>query len=223
MQRIKELEGLEGDVLIDCQNVGVCYRKPFKLGKKHARADREFWPFRDLSIQIRRGETLGVVGRNGAGKSTLLRLIAGVIDPDAGFLIRRPNLRVQLLSVNLGFERILTGRENALMAGMFLGLSRAQVKNRIEAIKEFSELGDFFEEPVYAYSSGMVARLGFSIAIEADPDVLLMDELLSVGDASFREKSGVWIRQARDRGITIAIVNHNKAMIDKFCDRKIEL
>jgi lipopolysaccharide transport system ATP-binding protein len=150
-------------------------------------------------------------------------MLAGVTDPDAGVLVKRPKLNTQLLSVNLGFERILSGRENAVMAGMLLGKSRSEMTRLLETIKEFSELGDFFEEPVYSYSSGMVARLGFSVAIEAGPDVLLMDELLSVGDAHFREKSGRWIREARDRGICIVLVNHNQAMIDKFCDRKLEL
>ena len=218
-----ETDDLPEGVLLECRDVRICYRKPFKLGRTHDRAAREFWPFRGLNLELRAGETLGVVGRNGAGKSTLLRMLAGVTDPDAGVLVKRPKLNTQLLSVNLGFERILSGRENAVMAGMLLGKSRSEMTRLLETIKEFSELGDFFEEPVYSYSSGMVARLGFSVAIEAGPDVLLMDELLSVGDAHFREKSGRWIREARDRGICIVLVNHNQAMIDKFCDRKLEL
>ena len=134
---------LADDVLLRCEGVGICYRKPYKLGQSHDRENREFWPFQDLDLELKRGETLGVLGSNGAGKSTLLRLLAGVTHPDAGRLMKRPNLNIQLLSVNLGFERILTGRENAVMAGMLLGKSRNSMEDCLEAIKEYSELADF--------------------------------------------------------------------------------
>lgn len=220
-KRVIETNDLPEDVLLRCDGVGVCYRKPYKLGQSHDREDREFWPFQGLELELKRGETLGVVGRNGAGKSTLLRMLAGVTHPDDGRLVKRPKLNIQLLSVNLGFERILSGRENAVMAGMLLGKSRKEMESRLEAIKEFSELGEFFEQPVYAYSSGMTARLGFSVAIEVEPDVLLLDEVLSVGDAQFRKKSSEWIVAARSRDITVLIVNHNQRMIDEFCSRSL--
>ena len=121
-----ETDDLADDVLLRCEGVGICYRKPYKLGQSHDRENREFWPFCDLNLELKRGETLGVVGRNGAGKSTLLRMLAGVTHPDAGRLIKRSNLNIQLLSVNLGFERILSGRENAIMAGILLGKSHKE-------------------------------------------------------------------------------------------------
>jgi lipopolysaccharide transport system ATP-binding protein len=218
-----ESHDLADDVLLRCEGVGICYRKPYKLGQSHGREDREFWPFRDLNLELKRGETLGVVGRNGAGKSTLLRLLAGVTHPDAGRLVKRPKLNIQLLSINLGFERILTGRENAIMAGMLLGQSRAEMLSRIPAIKEFSELGDFFEQPVYSYSSGMVARLGFSIATQADPDVLLLDEVLSVGDAQFRKKSRSVTKSLIDSGKSVVLVMHDRKFLEKQADFIFEM
>lgn len=221
--RVIETNDLPEDVLLRCDGVGVCYRKPYKLGQSHDRKDREFWPFCDLNLELKRGETLGVVGRNGVGKSTLLRMLAGVIHPDFGHINMRPKLKVQLLSDNLGFERILSGRENAVMAGMLLGLSRLEVENSMGAIKEFSELGDFFEQPVYSYSSGMIARLGFSIAIEAKPDVLLLDEILAVGDEAFREKSYMASLKLIQSGKSVIIVMHDSSLIEKTCDRIVKL
>lgn len=217
------LSQADDTVLMDCRGVGVCYRRPFKLGRKNARSDRDFWPFRGLDLTIRRGETLGVVGRNGAGKSTLLRLLAGVIEPDEGVVFKRKPLSVQLLSVNLGFERILSGRENAIMAGMMLGKTKKEMMDRLSQILEFSELGKFFDEPVYSYSSGMVARLGFSIAIQADPDVLLLDEVLAVGDASFKEKSKTVTRKLMDSGKSVVLVMHDRKFIQNQCDVVYEM
>ncbi|MEM7791158.1 MAG: ATP-binding cassette domain-containing protein [Verrucomicrobiota bacterium] len=211
------------DTVLECRGVGICYKKPLKLGKSSDRRRREFWPFRGVNMVLKKGETLGIVGRNGAGKSTLLRLLAGVTAPDEGNLFVRRDLRVQLLSINLGFEKILTGRENAIMAGMLLGKSREAMLERIEQIKEFSELGDFFDEPVYSYSSGMRARLGFSAAIEADPDLLLLDEILAVGDKQFKEKSRKVTRSLIDSGKSVVIVMHDRSFINKNCDKVLEL
>jgi lipopolysaccharide transport system ATP-binding protein len=193
------------------------------MGKFSSKDKREFWPFKDFSLELKKGEVLGILGKNGAGKSTLLRLLAGVILPDAGVVIRRDNSSVQLLTVNLGFERILTGRENAIMAGMLLGKSRAEVLARLDKVKEFSGLGNFFDEPVYAYSSGMVARLGFSVAVEADPDVLLLDEILSVGDAEFKEKSRAKTRELIRSGKSVVIVSHDSKTHDEFSDRIVQM
>lgn len=214
---------LQEDVVLECREVGICYRKPCKLGYSHNREDREFWPFRQLNLTLGRGETLGIRGRNGAGKSTLLRLLVGVTHPDEGVVVKRPGLSIQLLSLNLGFERILSGEENAIMAGMFLGKSRSYMLSRIEAIREFSDLGDFFYEPVYSYSSGMRARLAFSIATEIEPDVLLLDELLSVGDAEFKERSKKRTTDLIKSGKTVVIVSHGKKFLESMCDRIIEL
>ena len=214
---------LEDDVVMECRGVGICYRRPWKFGKTHARHAREFWPFRDLDLKLRRGETLGIVGRNGAGKSTLLRLLAGITYPDEGQFLRRPGLDVQLLTVNLGFEPILTGRENALMGGMLLGRTHTYMESRIESIKEFSGLGDFFDEPLYAYSSGMRARLGFSISIEIEPDVLLLDEVLAVGDKEFKEKSRGRTIDLMNSGKSVILVSHSTRFMDELAERVIEL
>ncbi|MEM1223591.1 MAG: ABC transporter ATP-binding protein [Verrucomicrobiota bacterium] len=213
---------LESDELIRCEKVGVCYRTPFKLGKNFAN-EKEFWALRNLDLSLKKGETLGVLGRNGAGKSTLLRLLAGVISPDEGSLNKTPDLNVQLLTVSLGFERILTGRENAVMAGMLLGHTAKFMHSKLDEIKAFSELGDFFEQPVYTYSSGMVARLGFSIALQAKPDVLLLDEVLAVGDRDFKAKSREATRSLINSGKSVVLVIHDRKVIDEFCDSVINL
>ena len=218
-----ETDNLEDDVLLRCENVGICYRRANKLGLSHYHKDREFWPFHSLDLELKRGETLGIIGSNGSGKSTLLRLLAGVTHPDAGRLVKRPKLNIQLLSVNLGFERILSGRENAVMAGMLLGKSRSGIEGRLDAIKEYSELGDFFEEPVYSYSSGMLARLGFSIAIEADPDVLLLDEILAVGDQAFRDKSRAKTKEMIKSGKSVVLVSHDKSLHEEISSSLIAL
>ena len=222
-KRLIETTDLAGNVLLRCEKVGICYRKPYKLVQSHERESREFWPFQDLDLELKRGETLGVIGPNGSGKSTLLRLLAGVTYPDAGRMIKRPKLNIQLLSVSLGFERILSGRENAVMAGMLLGKSQSYMVKRLDAISDFSELGRFFDEPVYSYSSGMVARLGFSIAIEADPEVLLLDEILSVGDKGFRQKSRAKTQEMIQSGKSVVIVSHEEKTLKEFADRVIEL
>lgn len=214
---------LDSDVIMECRDIGICYRRPLKLGRRLTREAREYWPFRNLNLQLKRGETLGVVGRNGAGKSTLLRLLAGITFPDEGTFLRRPNTDVQLLTINLGFEPILTGRENALMGGMLLGRSHKYMMERMDLIKEFSGLGDFFEEQLYAYSSGMRARLGFSIATEIDPDVLLLDEVLSVGDAEFKEKSQARTINLINSGKSVVIVSHSTKFMNDLAHRVIEL
>tara|TARA_B110000208_G_C11769218_1_gene429752 strand:+ start:725 stop:1405 length:681 start_codon:yes stop_codon:yes gene_type:complete len=218
-----ETNDLAEDLLLRCEDVGICYRRPYKLGRSHSKENREFWPFRNVNLELKRGETLGVVGRNGTGKSTLLRLLAGVTHPDLGRLIKRPKLKIQLLSVNIGFEQILSGRENAIMAGMLLGKTRKEMMERLDAIDEFSELGAFFDEPVYSYSSGMRARLGFSIAIQADPDVLLMDEVLSVGDRQFKEKSKGAMKALMNSGKSIVLVSHDSLYLEKNADSVFEL
>ena len=218
-----ETDDLADDVLLRCEGVGICYRRPNKLGLTHDRESRQFWPFKNLSFELKRGETLGVVGRNGAGKSTLLRLLAGVTQPDAGQIYKRNNLNIQLLSVNLGFERILSGRENAIMAGMLLGKSYSEMQSCIDAIKDFSELADFFEEPVYSYSTGMISRLGFSIAIEAEPDILLLDEVLNVGDRPFRVKSRAKAVELMDSGRSVILVTHDPKTLKDFTQRSIRI
>ena len=165
-----------GDVVIELEHVGVAFHAQRSIG------DGRYWALEDVNLQLRRGERLGVIGRNGAGKSTLLRVLAGILAPDRG-RVRRSGISCQLMSLSLGFVGHLSGRDNAVLSGLLLGLRRREIVARLPAIREFSELGDFFEQPISTYSAGMNMRLAFSVAMQAEPDVLLIDEVLAVGDA----------------------------------------
>jgi lipopolysaccharide transport system ATP-binding protein len=202
------------DILIELRNVGIAFDAQRRVG------GARFWALEDVNVCLRRGERLGVIGRNGAGKSTLLRVIAGILAPDRGS-VRRAPVSCQLLSLALGFTPHLSGRDNAVLSGLMLGLRRRDIVARLPAIKEFCELGDFFEQPIAAYSSGMVMRLAFSVAIQVEPDVLLIDEVLSVGDAEFQEKSGAALRQRMGEGHTVVLVSHDEAQISALCDRVV--
>ena len=205
------------DALISLRNAGVCYRR--KRGIFH-RGHREFWALRDVSLDLYQGETLGIVGRNGAGKSTLLRLLAGIIHPDRGEIINH-GVRATLLSIQAGFDHFLTGRQNIVLSGLLLGMNRGQVLARVEDIIALSELGEFIDEPVRTYSSGMQARLGFATAYHVDPDVLLIDEVLGVGDATFQQKSFTLLKEKIDANHTVVIVSHNEASVRELCDRLV--
>jgi lipopolysaccharide transport system ATP-binding protein len=204
--------------LIQLEKAGLCYRRPHGFFKG-TRSD--FWALKNVSFELHSGETLGVLGRNGAGKSTLLRLLCGIISPDRGRIWIKPHLCTTLLSIGVGSHSTLSGRENAILNGMILGASKKHMVQHMERIKEFSELGDFFEQPIYTYSSGMHARLGFATALEVDPDVLLLDEMLSVGDESFRLKSAEAITQRLKSGKTAILVSHNSATILELCNRVV--
>lgn len=184
-----------------------------------SRVKRRVKALRGVSFDLYRGEKLGVVGRNGSGKSTLFQILAGIFSPDRGCLEKQEGLNIQLLTLGVGFEANLTGRENAILNGMLLGKTRKYMKERAEAIKKFSELGDFFEMPVYTYSTGMSSRLGFSVAMEANPDVLLVDEVLGVGDAEFQRKSQEAIMRRFGSESTVVLVTHSHEEILKLCDR----
>jgi len=171
----------------------------------------------DISLSLERGKTLGVIGRNGAGKSTLLRVIAGIVKPDKG-TVSCFGLRASLLALNAGVLPHLSGRDNAIMSGMLLGLSRRSIEGRLEQIKEFSELGEYFDQPVSTYSTGMRARLGFSTAIQVDPDIILIDEILGVGDAEFRLKSRQALREKILSERTVVLVSHERPAIKALCD-----
>ncbi|HEX5125078.1 MAG TPA: ABC transporter ATP-binding protein [Rhodanobacteraceae bacterium] len=200
------------EILIELDHVGIAY------GSQRRMSGGSFWALEDVSLQLRRGERLGVIGRNGAGKSTLLRTIAGILVPDRG-AIRRAPVSCQLLSLALGFVPHLSGRDNAVLSGLLLGLRRREIVARIAAIREFSELGDFFEQPIATYSAGMTMRLAFSVAIQVEPDVLLIDEVLSVGDAEFQQKSGAALRARMGEGHTVVLVSHDEKQIASICNR----
>jgi lipopolysaccharide transport system ATP-binding protein len=199
------------------QDVGVRYKKSLKIFHNPGH-----WALRHVSFDVFHGETLGVIGRNGSGKSTLMKLMAGIISPDEGNKQSMAS-SVQLLSLQVGFLGHLSGRENAIMSGMLLGLRKKDIIARLDEIVEFSELGKQIDDPVRTYSAGMRARLGFAVANQTDPDVLLIDEALGVGDARFREKSKAVMSARIDSDKTVVMVSHNEETIRQFCDRVIWL
>lgn len=182
----------------------------------------EFWSLDDVSFELRRGETLGVVGSNGAGKSTLLKLIAGLILPDRGIVRVRGRVGA-LIEVGAGFHPLLSGRENIFVNAALLGMSRAEVRTKFDAIVEFAGIGNFLDSPLKFYSSGMHVRLGFAVAAHLDPDVLLVDEILAVGDAAFRRRCQEHMERLRRGGATILFVSHNSHHVQQLCDRALYL
>ncbi len=179
---------------------------------------RDHWALRGVTLEVGAGEIVGVVGRNGAGKTTLLRVLARVLRPTAG-RVRVVGRVAPLLALGAGFQQELTGRENILLNGVALGRSLEELRERMERIIGFAELGEFIDAPLRTYSAGMKARLGFAIATEFRPDVLLVDEVLAVGDVGFREKCERRIAAYRERGTTILIVSHAAQRIAPLCDR----
>jgi len=173
---------------------------------------------RSLSLELFRGENLGVIGSNGSGKSTLLRLLSGIYAPDEGAVDLYGN-RASLLSLQVGFVPHLSGRQNAILSGMLLGKSRAEMIDLIPDIVEYSGLHRSLENPLRTYSSGMKARLGFAVSLFADADILLIDEVLGVGDTAFREKSAATMRERVASNKTVVLVSHNPRMIRSLCSR----
>jgi lipopolysaccharide transport system ATP-binding protein len=200
--------------LVRCENVGVAFQMQLRVG------GQRFWALEDVSLQLDKGDRLGVIGRNGAGKSTLLRLIAGILTPDRGS-VWRAKASCQLLSLALGFQSHLSGRDNAILSGLMLGLARREIQSRLPQILEFSELGDFFAEPISTYSTGMLSRLGFSVAMQVEPDILLIDEVLSVGDAEFRNKSAAALRERIHSGCSVVFVSHDEKAIRDICTHAV--
>jgi len=168
-----------------------------------------------VSFKLYENETLGIIGRNGVGKTTMLRIMAGILAPTNGTVRMKPGKTSSLLSIGLGFKADLSGRDNALLAAMLQGSSKKQARSYLEDIKEFSDLGDSFEEPVKTYSSGMRSRLGFTTALMTHVDILLIDEVLSVGDAQFKQKERIGGDQ------TVVFVSHSDSQIEELCDRAI--
>jgi len=216
------------DPIISLRGVGKRYLKyqdrrmlftaALRLRGRTSRSD--FWAVRDVNLDFEAGESVGFLGRNGAGKSTMLQMLAGVTAPSEGTV--RVDGRVSpLIAVGVGFHPELTGRENVYVNGTILGMSRQTIDRRFDDIVGFAELEQFIDTPVKFYSSGMFVRLGFSVAIEADPDILLVDEILAVGDFAFQLKCYERMQQIRNRGTTIIVVSHNLGAMRTFCDRGI--
>jgi lipopolysaccharide transport system ATP-binding protein len=220
------------ELIVRLDGVGKAFRrfeqKPFllrnivkRLTLRSERA-RDFWPLRHVSFDIRRGETVGVVGQNGSGKSTLLRLIAGAAYPTEGHIAVRGRV-APLLALGAGFQPDMTGRECVEINATALGLTRAEIAARLDDIVTFAELPDFIDTPVRYYSSGMLARLGFSVAVHTDPDLLLVDEVLAVGDHAFQVKCIERIEALRRDGVTIFFVSHDAIIVRRLCDRVLWL
>jgi ABC-type polysaccharide/polyol phosphate transport system ATPase subunit len=217
-------------VRIGIQNVSKMYRlydKPVErlkeaLWRGRRTYHKEFWALRDIAFEIGQGETVGIIGRNGSGKSTLLQLIAGIVSPSHGQV--EVNGRVSaLLELGSGFDPEFTGRENVFMNGAILGLSEKEIADRFEDIRNFAQIGEFIDQPVKFYSSGMFVRLAFATAVNVDPDILLVDEALAVGDAVFQHRCMAKIREIQGKGKTVLFVSHDTGAVQKLCTRAILL
>ena len=182
----------------------------------------DFWALRDVTLRIERGSTVGLIGRNGSGKSTLLKVISRILYPDRG-QVRVSGRLSTLLELGAGFHPDFTGRENIYLNASILGLSRNEIRNRLDEIVTFSELGDFIDNPVRSYSSGMYMRLGFSVAVHVDREVLMVDEVLAVGDMAFQEKCMAKIKLLQRQGTTIVLVSHAPRQVEELCDAAVWL
>ena len=202
--------------IITVQNVGVQFRRSIRSFFNQTRVIA----LKDVSFDLYPGDSLGVIGRNGAGKTTLLRLLGGIIRPDSG-TITNHGVSTALLSLQVGFDAELSGRVNAILSGMLLGYRKQDVVARLDEIVRFAELEGFIDLPVKSYSSGMRARLGFAIALEMNPGVLLIDEVLGVGDVAFRKKSMAVMKQKLLSDQTIVLVSHNAHVIRNLCNRAV--
>lgn len=183
---------------------------------------KEFWALKDVSFEVQKGEHLGILGFNGAGKSTLLKTIVGVMKPTLG-KIRKTGVIAPLLELGAGFDMNYTGSENIYLYGAIMGYSREFLKSKYDEIVEFSELGNFINVPLKNYSSGMKARLGFAIATAVEPEILILDEVLSVGDAKFRKKCLKKVKSMFDKNVTVLFVSHNIDQVRSICDKAILL
>lgn len=220
--------------MIEMRGVGKCYRvglpRADTLRDRIAAGlrgpmgrTREFWALRDLNLEVPRGEILGIVGANGAGKSTLLKILSRITEPSEGEVVLRGKV-ASLLEVGAGFHPELTGRENIFLNGILLGMKRSEVAAKFDAIVDFSGVEKFLDTPVKRYSSGMYVRLAFSVAAHLDPEVLIVDEVLAVGDAEFQRKClGRMEAVAADEGRTVLFVSHNMAMIERLCRKAVLL
>ncbi len=182
----------------------------------------EFWALKDISFTVEKGERLGILGFNGAGKSTLLKTVAGVLKPTKGS-VKVHGVIAPLLELGAGFDSNYSGKENIFLYGATMGYSRKYIESKYDEIVEFSELKDFIDVPLKNYSSGMKARLGFAIATAVEPEVLILDEVLSVGDAKFRNKSEAKVKSMIDKGVTVLFVSHNTEQVRRLCDKAIIL
>jgi ABC-type polysaccharide/polyol phosphate transport system ATPase subunit len=217
---------------IEVEGLGIRYnlrltrkttvRESFRNMLRRSEGPTHFWALRDVSLRVAHGESLAVIGPNGAGKSTLLQVLAGILRPNEG-AVRVVGTISSLLTLGAGFDQDLSGRDNILLAGAFLGMDHKDMDARMPGIIDFADLGEFIDAPLKTYSSGMRARLGFSIATAVDPDVLIIDEVLATGDAVFRAKSKARIIELTRAAKAIVLVTHDMAWVTEFCNRALLL
>lgn len=222
METVIRVEGLGKRFLQHGEQRARTFRQYLEGGWRRKKVERNFWALRDLNFTVQRGEMLGIVGQNGAGKSTLLRLLGGVMRADEGRIVTTAPVH-GLLDLNAGMHPDLSGRENAIIGGIMAGLTRKEVVARLHDIVQFAELEDFIDEPVRTYSSGMRLRLGFAVAVHIDPQILLIDEVLSVGDIGFQRKCLDRIDAFRARGCAIVLISHDLQQVEAMCSRVLWL
>lgn len=201
------------EIIISVKNIRVAYRQRQSFFRH-----KYYEALKDVSFDVRKGETLGVIGRNGAGKSTLLKVLSGIYMPDSG-VIENKAKKTSLLTLQAGFDADLCGRDNARLSGMLMGYSKGFVESKLDDIEQYSELGDFYYSPMKTYSTGMKARLGFAVATYLTPEVLLIDEVLGVGDAKFKKKAAKTIEGMILSDQTVILVSHSAGSMSKLCDR----
>lgn len=221
-----------GNVVLKVDEVGMKFNlSPEKVDDlkdyiikliKHQLMFKEFWALREVSFEVEKGDRLGILGLNGAGKSTLLKVVAGVLKPTVGAVTVKGTI-VPLLELGAGFDKQYTGAENIYLYGAMLGYPREFIREKFDEIVEFSELEEFINVPVKNYSSGMKSRLGFSIATVVEPDILILDEVLSVGDAKFRKKSEKRIMAMIEQNVTVLFVSHSLEQVRRLCNKAILL
>lgn len=221
---------MSSDIAVKVENLSKCfhiYDRPrdrllqmFARGRKQYY--REFWALKDVSFEIKKGETVGIIGRNGSGKSTLLQIICGTLSPTSGTVEIQGRVAA-LLELGSGFNPEFTGRENVYMNAAVLGLSKEEVNLRFDEIEAFADIGEFIEQPVKTYSSGMMVRLAFSVAVHVKPDILIVDEALAVGDIVFQMKCLDKMEEIRSRGTTILFVSHSQEQVKRFCTSAVWL
>jgi lipopolysaccharide transport system ATP-binding protein len=195
------------EIIVSLKNVGLCYKKRFSLKRRKSNA---YWALQDVNLEIFHGESIGICGKNGAGKSTLLRVLAGVVSPDRGVVTIAEGIRSGLLTLQSGFNPYLNGVDNAILKGLYMGMKKEYIQSKMSEIIELSGLGAAFYDHIETYSSGMAARLGFAVNYFCVPDLLLIDETLSVGDKQFKQKSKLLIRELIQSNKTVVIVSHDE-------------
>lgn len=222
----------KNELLIEAKNISMTFRMPteridnlkeyvIKLLKRKLHY-KNFTVLKDVNFEVKKGQSLALIGKNGAGKSTLLRIIAGIIEPSSGYIKTNGNM-VPLLKLGAGFDMDATAKENIFLNGAMLGFSKKEMSKKFESIVEWAELQDFMNVPLKNFSSGMMSRLGFAIAIDVKPDILLIDEILGVGDAYFQKKCAAKIEELKNSGTTFIIVSHNMNSVKSLCPNSIYL